>query len=305
MTDVPDGHEFALLLTHDVDRPYKTFQSIFYALRERDAAQLREALHGENPFWTFETIRRLESDLGVRSAFYFMDERSLFDLPAREWLAPRNWPLFCGRYSVSDPDIVGLVRELDAAGWEVGLHGSFHAYRERDRLEREKRRLEAVLGGQVLGGRQHYLNLDEPATWRHLRSLGLRYDASPGSSETVGFDGEYGVRRPFDDEFLVFPLTVMETALPDPGESFDQAWAVLEGLLAEAAANDAVMTVLWHPRFFCESDFPGHRRLYRRLVETALDRGAWVGSPGALYEQLVPEYRRPDETGPVDGVAGR
>ncbi|MFD1647771.1 polysaccharide deacetylase family protein [Haloarchaeobius litoreus] len=286
MSAVPDDHEFALLLTHDVDRPYKTYQSLYYALQNREPKQLLEFLYGENPFWTFDALRDLEDDLGVRSAFYFMDERSLTDLPVWQWFDPESWRLFAGRYSLNDHDIVALIRSLAADDWEIGLHGSYHSYRDRHRLEREKLRLESILDRPVLGGRQHYLNLDEPATWEHQRAVGLRYDGTPGSSTTFGFDGEYGIRRPFDDEFVVFPLTVMETTLPDPDERFDRAWTALEGLLDEAAANDAVMNVLWHPRFFAGEDFPGHVRLYRQLVETALDMGAWVGPPGRLYEQL-------------------
>lgn len=304
MSAVSDDHEFALLLTHDVDRPYKTYQSLYYAVRDRDPSQLLEPLYGENPFWTFDALCELEDDLGVRSAFYFMDEQPITALPVRRWFDPATWRLFCGRYSVTDEEIVALIRSLAADGWEVGLHGSYHSYRDRHRLEREKLRLESILGGPVLGGRQHYLNLDEPATWRHHRAVGLRYDATPGSSATVGFDGGYGIRRPFDDEFVVFPLTVMETALPDPGEQFDRAWTVLSELLDEAAANDAVMNVLWHPRYFAVDDFPGYTRLYRQLVETALDMGAWVGSPGELYEQLEWPAAASDAKASRRGVAG-
>jgi hypothetical protein len=286
MSAVPDDHEFALLLTHDVDRPYKTFQSLYYALRDRDTSHLRTAVAGQNPFWTFESVRAIEAELGVRSAFYFLDEQSLTDLPVREWVQPSNWRLFLGRYSLTDPHIVDLIRALEEGGWEIGLHGSFYSYRDRDLLEREKHRLSSIVDGELKGVRQHYLNLQAPETWNHQRSIGLEYDATPGSSDTYGFDDEYGIRRPFDDDFVVFPLTVMESSLPDPSDSFDHAWDELDSLLREAAANDAVMSVLWHPRFFSTTDFPGHRRLYRKLVETALDMGAWVGPPGELYDRL-------------------
>ncbi|WP_435346430.1 polysaccharide deacetylase family protein [Haloarchaeobius sp. HRN-SO-5] len=286
MTVVPEDHEFALLLTHDVDRPYKTYQFPYYALRDRDPGQLWTGLTGKNPFWTFDDLCAVEDELGVRSSFNFLDERHLFDLPVRDWFKPKNWRLFTGRYSLTDPAIVDLIRRLESEDWEVGLHGSYFSYLQRDQLEREKVKLESILEGELLGGRQHYLNIDVPLTWRYQRSVGLKYDTSLGSNKQYGFGGEYGILRPFDDDFVVFPLTVMETALPDPGESFETAWRELDALLDEAAENDAVMSVLWHPRFFAVEDFPGHRRLYRRLVRTALERGAWVGSPGELYKQL-------------------
>ncbi|WP_121823398.1 polysaccharide deacetylase family protein [Halostella salina] len=296
---VPDGHEFALCLTHDVDRPYKTYQSIYYALQERPGYHLRTALPGRNPYWQFDEIRDLESDLGVRSAFYFLNEPHLFrDQPPREWLRPERWIQHLGRYDIESPAIADAIRGLDGDGWEVGLHGSYGSYRDPERLRHEKAVLEDVLGHPVVGGRQHYLNLDVPDTWRHHTEAGLRYDASLGSASEYGFRHGYDPVRPFDDEFVVFPLTAMEVALPDPGRSFDRAFDACEDLLFEAAANDAVMTVLWHPRFFNEDEFPGYCRLYRRLIERAQELSGWVGPPGQLYRTLAPadgDAAPPDE----------
>lgn len=284
---IPDGHEFALLLTHDVDRPYKTHQSLYYALTEpgRRFDHLGDLLPGRNPYWQFDRVQRIEDKLGVRSAFYVLDEqRLLADRPPREWLSMDAWRLYAGRYSLDDPRIRGVLADLRDGGWEVGLHGSYDSFDDRSRLRREKAHVEAVLGESIRGGRQHYLNLDAPATWRHHRALGLDYDASPGSSSEAGFHHGHGVHRPFDDEFVVFPLTLMETSLPDPGDDYDAAWAVCEDLLAEARDQSAVMTVLWHPRYFTDRDFPGYADVYRDLVAWALDEGAWVGSPGAFYD---------------------
>ena len=286
---IPDDHSFALLLTHDVDRPYKTYQSLYYALTAKDAAtrraQLRTLRPGVNPYWQFENIMALEEDLGVRSAFYFLDEQHLLrDRPVREWFTMRGWQLYAGRYDLDDPRIRNVIERLDDGGWEVGLHGSYESFDDRSRLSAEKATIEDVLGKPVHGIRQHYLNLSVPETWQHHREIGLRYDTSLGYSGEYGFNYGYGIRRPFDDEFVVFPLTIMEHSLPDPDSDFEEASAVCEDLLQEARDNQAVMTVLWHPRHFSDVDFPGHQRLYRHLVETALDMDAWVGSPDEFYE---------------------
>ncbi|MFC7134041.1 MULTISPECIES: polysaccharide deacetylase family protein [Salinibaculum] len=284
---VLDEHSFALCLTHDVDRPYKTYQSLYYAVRDRRPGHLLDLLPWREPFWTFEDIMRMEEDLGVRSAFYFLNEQHLFhDRPPREWVRPENWMLYLGRYSLDDPDIRALVRRLDDGGWEVGLHGSYGSYRDRGRLAFERERLESVLGGRVLGGRQHHLNLDRPQTWRYQADVGLRYDTSLGSSDGYGFQHGYDPIRPFDDEFVVFPLTLMEAALPAVRSAPERAWDECERLLADARDNGAVMTVLWHPCYFSDRDFPNYGGLYRRLVERALDMGAWVGPPGDLYRDL-------------------
>lgn len=297
---IPEDHEFVLLLTHDVDRPHKTYQGPYYALLDEGnrLQHLLSLLPGREPYWQFETIMALEDSLGVRSAFYFLSEQHLLERPIREWFSPRAWQLYGGRYSLSDPAIQRVVSDLDDGGWEVGLHGSFDSPRDRDRLREEREAVEAVLGHDVVGGRQHYLNLAVPETWRHYRALGLRYDASLGSSEETGFRHGYGLKRPFDDAFVVFPLTMMENALPDPGDNFDEAWTICADLLEEAADNDAVMTVLWHPRVFNPEEFPGYGQLYYRLVETALSMGAWVGSPSEFY--AVADLDQPASPEPSD-----
>ncbi|WP_265107836.1 polysaccharide deacetylase family protein [Halosolutus halophilus] len=284
---VPGDASFALCLTHDVDRPYKGLRSFYRATRDRPGYHLRTALSSSNPYWQFEELMALEEDLGVRSAFYFLNEQHLLaDRPVRDWVSASNWIEHLGRYDVTAPDVAAVIRDLEAGGWEVGLHGSYHTADDRERLREEKAALEAVLDGPVTGGRQHHLRLSIPETWRHYRSIGLRYDSSLGSGTECGFTAGYRPIRPFGDGFRVFPLTIMEQALPDPGTRFDAARDRCDELLAEAAANDAVMTVLWHPRYFNEREFPGYRTLYRWLVERALDRGAWVGTPRRLCKRL-------------------
>lgn len=281
---IPGDHSFALCLTHDVDRPYKTYQSLYYAVTDRDPSHLRSLLPGRNPYWSFEGIMQLEDELGVRSSFNFLDEQYLFtDRPIGTWVDPESWMLYAGRYSITDPQIVELIHELDGGGWEIGLHGSYESYRDRERLRDEKLRLESILGRSVPGIRQHHLNLEIPETWEHHRDIGLSYDTSLGSAADYGFENGYGVKRPFDDSFVVFPLTLMEIALPV--SDFERSKAACEALLTEAKEHAAVMTVLWHPRFFC-SDTPAYEPLYRGLIERALEMGAWVGPPGELYETL-------------------
>jgi len=307
---LPDDAEFGLCLTHDVDRPYKGFRSLYYATQERPRYHLRTALSSSNPYWQFGELMALEDELGVRSAFYFLNEQHLLaDRPVSEWVSPSNWVQHLGRYDITSDEISAVIRALDAGGWEVGLHGSYHSPTDRDRLREEKHALEEILEGSVTGGRQHHLRLSVPDTWHHHREIGLDYDTSLGSSTECGFHGGYRPLRPFDDEFIVFPLTIMDQALPDPGSSFEAARRICERLLTEAAENDAVMTVLWHPRYFNEQEFPGHRTLYRWLVERAQELGAWVGSPGAFCETLedngnqTPESRRVDGTPPAASSA--
>ncbi|MCU4718616.1 polysaccharide deacetylase family protein [Halapricum hydrolyticum] len=283
-----DDHPFALCLTHDVDRPYKRFhQALYYTLAERSMDHLRSFFARENPYWQFEEIMALEDDLGVRSAFYFLSEPGPFASgDPLDWVRPDTWIQQLGRYDPTDDDIAAVIRELDDGGWEVGLHGSYHSGDDIERLRQEKEQLEDVLGHSVRGGRQHYLRMNTPETWQIQAELRLEYDSTLGSSTDYGFVYDYGLVKPLSESFTVFPLTLMEQTLPDPASRPQAAWQVCADLVAEARENDAVMTVLWHPRYFNEREFPGYRRLYRRLIEHAQDVGAWIGPPAALLDHL-------------------
>jgi peptidoglycan/xylan/chitin deacetylase (PgdA/CDA1 family) len=305
MTDTLfEDYSFALCLTHDIDRPYKRLHhALYYGLGQRSSRHLRSIFEDGNPYWQFEHVAALEDDLGVRSAFYVLDEPHLFtDRSPREWLVPENWVQYLGRYDITSTAIAETIRDLQTRGWEVGLHGSFKSAEDPGRMRAEKQRLSSVLQSEPRGVRQHHLRLSEPETWEVQSALGFEYDASVGSGTEYGFgvgmdesistdatgdvDPGYGLLRPLENDFVVFPLTLMEQALPDPGKDFETAWNACLDLLEEAQANAAVMTVLWHPRFFSQTEFPGYTRLYRRLVEHAQKTGAWVGSPGSLLDAL-------------------
>jgi len=69
--------------------------------------------------------------------------------------------------------------------------------------------------------------------------------------------------------------------------SVEESWQACLEVLEEAARNEAVMTVLWHPRYLNEAEFPGYRTIYEQLIREAKAMGAWVGSCRGYYETFV------------------
>ncbi len=271
---------FTVNLSHDVDRVRKTYQ---YAtdLRRGQFAQLKGLVQRRDPFWAFDDITAVEDRYGVRSTFFFLEETI-----SPTWTSPYSWMLAFGRYSFDDPAMVEVIRRLDAEGWEVGLHGSYNSYRDLGLLRREKARLEEVLGHSVVGGRQHYLNLDVPETWQLHRAVGLAYDASFGHKRGVGWrEGRY---HPFRDEasgVVVLPLAAMETNLFAAAETWEGRWQRTLALIDEAEREGALLSVLWHQRMLNPAEFPGYAALYERLIQECQARGAEFLTCQEIYQR--------------------
>src|SRR3990167_5511945 len=171
----PHNKKFAVFLSHDVDQARKhLLQALYYFYQQKRFYHLIPQFF-DNPYWTFETITKLEEECSVRSTFFFLNESIHFEI-----LKPKTWRPSLGRYSIFEKEITKVIKKLDRGGWEIGLHGSYNSYRDKTLLANEKEDLEKILGKEVYGIRQHYLNLDIPNTWQIQRNLGLRYDASFG-----------------------------------------------------------------------------------------------------------------------------
>jgi peptidoglycan/xylan/chitin deacetylase (PgdA/CDA1 family) len=287
----PDGAGFALGLSHDVDRVAKRGQFPFYlgraVLRGRpgclgdELRSLAALLRGDDPYWNFDRIRELEERLGVRSTFFFLDETGRPRLTSL-----RSNVLYRGRYRIAEPAIARVIRELDAGGWEVGLHGSYRSYLDAELLGAEKARLEEILGRPVVGVRQHYLRLAVPETWRIQAKIGLGYDSSLGFTDRAGW--RWDARRPFRPvetgsgrplPVLQLPMTAMDGTLL----VFEDPWRRALELIAEAEESAGLLVINWHQRVF--NPWQEHRpmALYERIVRECQERGAWVTHLGAVH----------------------
>ena len=279
---------FTVCLTHDVDRTRKTFQYLTHDVRNLKFGKLRTLINAERPYWQIERLMELEESYGVRSTFFFLHET----LPFKPF-NPFNWKLSLGRYSLLEPEVKRIIRELDAGGWEIGVHGSYNSYKDLNLLKNEKSVLEDVLGKKVSGIRQHYLNLKIPDTWLLQREAGFEYDASFGKKSGIGyFDNRY---TPFTDEksgMYIIPLALMECYLfTEANNDREKAWSLTKSLMDEAEKNNAVFTVLWHQRMFNEAEFPGYAEIYRRIIVEGKQRGAKFVLCEDLYNESLPEVR--------------
>lgn len=271
----PNCKRFALCLTHDVDRVKKEWwHCLYYFVKTRRIYHLRSLFpQKEDPYWNFERIMDIEEKYGVRSTFFFLNECKKVEV-----FKPITYPLAFGNYDISDPGIVGIIKKLYESGWEVGVHGSYDSYASKKLLIKEKEEFERVLGHPVYGIRQHYLNLKVPNTWKIQRDVGFKYDASLGYRDKVGFrEGRELPFKPFNDDFLIIPLAIMDGPLFTSSRSVDDAWHKCKELINYCEKKGALLTILWHNNRFDEKEYPGQAEVYENIIEECQKRNAFIG----------------------------
>ncbi len=278
----PDGHKFAVCLTHDVDlwrkRTLRQFgKEMVRGLRSprRLPAVARAFCCGPDPWSDLDSIAALEERYGMRSTF--------FVLPGRPNQVV-NGVGVVNSYAARPEAVRATLRRLAGRGCEVALHASFDSYRSADALAAERRDVAALAGADVAGCRQHFLRLDRPATWQAQAKAGLRYDASLGYHDTDGYrPGLAFPYQPFGGTgilpVLELPLTIYDGDLYEWGHlDADAAWERLRGYLERAEADGSMLGLLWHNTHFCDLDAPGYRGVYERALAWTRSHGGW-GAP--------------------------
>ena len=123
-------------------------------------------------------IMDINEKAGNRVTFYFK--------------AGRTDPQFDSAYSLDEPIIRKLLRDIHNRGHEIGLHPSYHTYRDAKQLCLEADNLRRVLEEEnicqdILGSRQHYLRWDSATTPSLLEKAGIDYDTTLSYADHAGF----------------------------------------------------------------------------------------------------------------------
>ncbi|MFW6173101.1 MAG: hypothetical protein ACOC5T_05095, partial [Elusimicrobiota bacterium] len=119
----PNNKKFAVCLTHDVDRVKKTYEFIYNFLKTRRSYHLRSIFEDEEPYWNFEKIMEIEDKYHVKSTFFFLNEKRDF-----KSFSLKKFISSLGGYSFYEDKIAEMIQKLHRNGWEIGLHGSYNSY---------------------------------------------------------------------------------------------------------------------------------------------------------------------------------
>jgi len=256
-----------IMLTHDVDAVSKTMairlkRSCFLAYNalksccdpnKKDFSKyIREMacyLASSDDYWCFDHITDIEKQYGVNSIFFLY-------AGAHSNRRTLKTKLLDPCYDVADARVRRKLRQLRDAGWKVGLHPSFEAWKDSGRIYRERRYLEKQLALPITSCRQHWLRFSWKKTWPAQIKAGIEMDYTLGFNDRPGFRTSAAlIYRPLfadsDDvaEFWAAPLLLMDSQVYDYQLLEDtQRFNMIDAYIREVIQVHGEASILWHQR---------------------------------------------------------
>lgn len=248
----------------DVDRPYdcsvetllKTFRGCVGDLikRKKPIEMLKRlnryvfnkfGIYKFDRHYTFDFYMNACENAGLKATFYF--------IPSSK--EPNN-----GCYEIKDKKITNLIKKIVYRGHEIGIHGSFQSYKDKQKIIQQKNLVEKTLNklglkNKIRGNRQHYLRWDSSVTPDYLDAAGFEYDTSGSYADHSGF--KYGTCKKFNMwgwqekkklSLKQQPLIVMENSIAHyMGLGYsDQALKIMKDLKKKCQIVNGAFTLLWH-----------------------------------------------------------
>jgi hypothetical protein len=283
------GAPFVVCLTHDVDEVRKSRLSRLKfvwdhlarpelghrctPVHERTRFALITLLSSHDPIWTLPTFMEMERRLGFTASYYFQAEAGNGSVSHLSFFRAES------HYTLSEARVRHFIGDLLENGFEVGLHGTYQAGFDQDKLLREKAALAAVMNAEPLGHRQHYLRMDYTTTLPIYERAGLQYDATLGYADHEGYRNQFSypyhpynhiTDRPY--QFLELPTVIMDVTLGGYRQLLaEQAWPVIETWLERICARRGCLTLLWHNIW--DGIYPGYFALYPQIL-------TWINEHG-------------------------
>lgn len=265
-------------LTHDVDAPFycRTFRNL---MRESikgaglfKAWKIYKGALEKDPFYTFPWLlqkgNELKNKIGSKhyDSILFMKGggSSSHDKP---------------RYSLQGKDFQELIRLCKTHKVKIGLHSSFDAGKEPERISYEKDLVEKHTGIKITCNRHHYLSTREPEDFEWLEKAGITDDFTMGYADIAGF--RLGTCRPVNwidpqkkriSSLKLHPLIIMDCTLSENNYmhlSYEEAFAYCLSIIEQTAHVNGELILLWHNDIIAHPN-PASSNWHKKLFEALL-----------------------------------
>lgn len=261
--------KFDLVLSHDVDILTSSVSiknvlgDIF--LRRKLKLAINKALNlFRDPVDTYGFLMDISEKVGVKSRFYFM---------ATDFRTDIN----CSEGYLDNKRFKSLIKEIKGRNHVVGFHPGYFTYDSNRQWKKEKKALESKTDLCIEEGRQHFLMLKIPNTFRIWEKAGMKMDS------TLGYPDKEGFRCGTGDCFHIFdfvarkelrllesPLVLMEGTLKDyQALSLKEAEKRIIYYLNIGKKYKMRTTILFHNSSFDNISWKGWKKLYEKVITDA------------------------------------
>ncbi len=286
----PNDHSWALLLTHDIDdievQNRHLFLSLLYFPSNGDIKGMYNLIKGRlnkqySPYNNFKKIITVEQQYNATSTFFFLS-------------SPDD--IFGHKYILEEKtEIFDYIRDQNS---EIGFHTGYHQYDDCEKIKKEKRHMEKIIGTSLLGVRNHVLRFQTPQTWSILADAGFGYDTTYGYIDMIGFRNglchpfmPYNVETDQPIDILEIPLNIQDWTISFIMKNNpDQAWILIKQLIDTVKRYHGVLNILWHNWTFSYPTSIGTMfekewtRMYEKILQYATENNAWITDCKNFYE---------------------
>jgi len=159
----------------------------------------------------------------------------------------------------------------------IGLHSSYEAGINPNRITDEKKHLERVSKRKTTYHRNHYLDTREPQDMQMLINVGITDDFTLGYADVAGF--RLGTCRPVKwinpntrklTSLTLHPLTIMDSTLSDKRYMYMNAHEAYEyciRLINMVESWNGELVLLWHNTSVEDIPQSYHRKLYQDIIK--------------------------------------
>ena len=303
---LPDGIKSVVILSHDVDDPEKYAMLKSYKLFPKNLSIKNFILHqleaikktterlikkDAKTYWVFNEVMDSEEKYGFLSTFFFA-ARNKYDKYAN---FKEDVP-----YDIEREEFSAVFKMINDRNFEVGLHASYNAHKEKNLLIEEKYKLEQLSNKKLIGNRHHFWQIGkkpEQTLKVHLQAE-LLYDSSLAFNDAPGF--RRNIALPyflFDKELnqkvnnMQIPTFMMDSNfMLNPEFSEDEALNQAKHYINEFHKIGGVGAIDWHVRtsFAKNSRFKKWGDTYLEILEyLSLQEGMWVTNFETFYNWMI------------------
>lgn len=272
-----EKHGFSkIYLTHDVDVPFR-----FERLTQAGKQYIKNMLHynsSKQPLkkyfneqydecYTFPKI--IHYDKNLKDALPDVPVESVYFLISAGSFLNSKYYNF---YSQKTERLIGVLKKSGAA---LGLHVSYEAGVNPEKIPDEAARIKNKLKADTLISRHHYLQWREPEDVVFMEQAGITDDFTLSYADCAGF--RLGTCHPYRfinprtkklTNMMIHPLEIMECTLNRPDYmnlDYEQAFNQCKGLINQVYQHNGELVLLWHNTEFLGLNY--QEKLYSAVLE--------------------------------------